>query len=624
MIAPVGGAIVDIPIIIEDTFAVPMSSADAGDPFPAVITGVIQNLVKATGFAPTAGEKAYWNESGLTLTSDTDDTFIGVYAEAVLSAVLVADVRLNGIALSGIGGVLDADEVAYVNTTSGLTADELQAATDEVVVRIKANEDDKMDLVAVPANGKLMKMDATGQGYDSGISYSEVQVLIAPAAADNLSSLSVTGVLEDAGISKDVVQVYTVPAAADNMAGFDVNGKLIDTGIAKTDITSLTAAHVPYVNTISGLTATDVQAAIDEVVVDLADANVYIGIDEMADGAAMPATPVDGYKVLCDGDGGVYLEGYIYTYSTTLVDYDAGVILADGQIASVVGSAPDLIVGGTALTDYTQLSERMLLVDTPVTDNFIMNDVDGQGVDSGVAYTDVADNASAISDLNGYFQFDEAEDFGDITATPADGYVAFCTETGGSFVEGYYYTYVAGATNAYGAGVLLADGEVASVKGASPYLITGGTGATDYTDTEDLAAMIDVKDCQVANSTDTSQDTITATKTDIAFEDSVVEGDITVGASFKLFTIVETGLYTVAWNLVWTGNATNDRSAHLLLGSDIIHTVTVAPGGASAITIYGSLTVSLTAADILKVQAEQDSGGNLAVTAGSMAIQRIM
>ena len=69
---------------------------------------------------------------------------------------------------------------------------------------------------------------------------------------------------------------------------------------------------------------------------------------------------------------------------------------------------------------------------------------------------------------------------GSSPATPADGYIVLCTGTGGAFVEGYTYTYTAGTTNAYGAGVLFADGELATVIGTDPDIVVGGTAADEY------------------------------------------------------------------------------------------------------------------------------------------------
>ena len=98
--APSGGVTSGVPVIIEDTFCVPLSDADEGEEFAAQVTGIIQDLDKATGFGATAGALAYWNMTSENVTDDEADILIGVFAADCESADEECDVRLNGVSVS--------------------------------------------------------------------------------------------------------------------------------------------------------------------------------------------------------------------------------------------------------------------------------------------------------------------------------------------------------------------------------------------------------------------------------------------------------------------------------------------------------------------------------------------
>ena len=95
--APVGGVKSGVPVIIGDLFAVPLASADAGDEFQGVITGVIQDVAKATGFEATAGDAAYWSEADDNVTDTDTDRAIGVFAQDCEADDTDCTIRLDGV-----------------------------------------------------------------------------------------------------------------------------------------------------------------------------------------------------------------------------------------------------------------------------------------------------------------------------------------------------------------------------------------------------------------------------------------------------------------------------------------------------------------------------------------------
>ena len=98
-VAPSGGVTSGVPVIIEDTFCVPLSDAAEDAAFSATVTGVIQDLDKATGFEATVGRLAYWNMTSENVTDDEADILIGVFAADCESADEKCDVRLNGASI---------------------------------------------------------------------------------------------------------------------------------------------------------------------------------------------------------------------------------------------------------------------------------------------------------------------------------------------------------------------------------------------------------------------------------------------------------------------------------------------------------------------------------------------
>lgn len=114
---------------------------------------------------------------------------------------------------------ISANIVSYSNTTSGLTADDVQEAVDEVVT-------DKADKVSSATNGNFAGLDSNGNLTDSGHKHS-----------DYLTSH------QDISGKADKVS----SATSGNLAGLDANGNLADSGIASSVISKFPFGHL-YIN----------------------------------------------------------------------------------------------------------------------------------------------------------------------------------------------------------------------------------------------------------------------------------------------------------------------------------------------------------------------------------------
>jgi hypothetical protein len=232
--------------------------------------------------------------------------------------------RLNGATVDIITSATvtddqNASEVSYVNTTSGLTASDVQAAIDEIEARVDTN--------------------------DAKISNVTTDLSIANSGATTLDVASSDGT--DA----------TIPAATTSLAG-------LLTGADKTKLDGIeanakddqNASEVPYTNTTSGLTATDTQAAIDEVEGRLDTAETDITnletdvsalqsgynrraavISIIADNTVAPPTEVSGDRYILSFDGGAPNAAWDGASAGNIVEFDGSVwvatVSAEGWVA---------------------------------------------------------------------------------------------------------------------------------------------------------------------------------------------------------------------------------------------------------------------------------------------------
>ena len=98
LVAPVGGVTSGTPVVIGGMFVIPMDTADATETFSAYCEGVF-SLTKATGYAPDAGDAAYFDDTTEEVegTDATDNRRIGVFSESAISGATTCYVRLDGI-----------------------------------------------------------------------------------------------------------------------------------------------------------------------------------------------------------------------------------------------------------------------------------------------------------------------------------------------------------------------------------------------------------------------------------------------------------------------------------------------------------------------------------------------
>lgn len=116
LVAPGGGVVGGVPVVIGGLVAIPRANANAGDEFAGYLSGVFR-LTKATGFVPAAGDVAYWDEADEALNSDTANVPIGHYTAEALTGDTTALVRLIDTPLalaSSLDQRLDALEAGSV------------------------------------------------------------------------------------------------------------------------------------------------------------------------------------------------------------------------------------------------------------------------------------------------------------------------------------------------------------------------------------------------------------------------------------------------------------------------------------------------------------------------------
>ena len=183
--------------------------------------GVESFLTRTGAVVPMAGDYSaadvtYDNTGSGLVATETQSAINEVNSK--IPATIVESFNTRTGAITPAAGDYDAGDITYDNTTSGLTATDAQEAIDEL--------DDRLDNFSVAAS--QVSYDNTV----SGLTATDAQAAIDEIANDVLSS----------GVAS-----FNGRTGAVNPAAGDYDGSDID-----------------YDNTISGLTATDVQAAIDE------------------------------------------------------------------------------------------------------------------------------------------------------------------------------------------------------------------------------------------------------------------------------------------------------------------------------------------------------------------------
>lgn len=97
--APTGGAASGIPVVIGSLCLIPICDVEEGEEGDGDVMGVFE-LPKASTDAPTQFQKAYWDATnGVVTTTDSGNTLIGVFMDALEAGTETAAVRLNGVSV---------------------------------------------------------------------------------------------------------------------------------------------------------------------------------------------------------------------------------------------------------------------------------------------------------------------------------------------------------------------------------------------------------------------------------------------------------------------------------------------------------------------------------------------
>ncbi len=220
---------------------------------------------------------AAWNAVGGNASPDLDGDPTNEYNTGISfdgTNLTVTDAGGNQVVdISGVStDDQTATEVTYDNTVSGLTATEVQAALDEVA----AGSTDDQNLTAATLSGANVLQIDIENGASTTVDLSSLD----DAGTDDQTAAEVTYDNTVSGLTATEVQAALDEVAAgstddQNITGSGLAGNILTIGIENgtnetVDLSALvgtddqTAAEVTYDNTISGLTAIDVKAALDE------------------------------------------------------------------------------------------------------------------------------------------------------------------------------------------------------------------------------------------------------------------------------------------------------------------------------------------------------------------------
>lgn len=99
-IAPGGGVVAGVPIVIQNVVVVPVATAAAGVEFQGRIDGVISGVLKAAGATWTTGQVLYFDTADSTWKTATGATArrAGIAAAPALIAATTGDVKLLNVA----------------------------------------------------------------------------------------------------------------------------------------------------------------------------------------------------------------------------------------------------------------------------------------------------------------------------------------------------------------------------------------------------------------------------------------------------------------------------------------------------------------------------------------------
>src|SRR5690554_3882627 len=404
---------------VEVVFDAASNSYNFLDAAGAVIASIDMNASNVafdnttSGLAATDVQTALDELANLAnnLTDELIDNGDGTYTHiAVDNTPITFDTnRVNVTVSGGVYTFLDgqgnpitsidtnANALPYDNTTSGLTATDVQTALDELATQIGDldlidNLDGTFSLMApdgVTVLGTVSKSDLTDEG----------------------AGLFTFTNNDGSDVQFDVRSVEVVFDAASNSYNFlDAAGAVI----ASID---MNASNVAFDNTTSGLTATTVQAAIDEIaavagglsdtLVDNGDGTythtTVAGDTVTIDANTVDVTVVDGVYTFLDGAGA----------TITTIDTNASAVAYDnatsGLAAATVQEAIDAIVGlagglsddlvdnGDGTYTHTTVSGDAIIIDANTVSVTVAGGVYTFVDGAGATITTIDTNATAIA-----------------------------------------------------------------------------------------------------------------------------------------------------------------------------------------------------------------------------------
>lgn len=244
------------------------------------------------------------------LTFDNEPTAASlnpVTSDGILHAIESVDVGVTSFngrdgAVTPAASDYDADQIDYDATQSHLAADDVQEAIDIVAGLVDDLDEDKIEKPASASQGDVLTFDGTdwvaGQIQSGVSSFNSRTGAVTPAAHDydadqidydnSVSQLTATDV--QAALDEIAHDVLTSGVASFNSR----------TGAVLPVAHDYEADQVDYDNTNSGLAATDVQAAIDEVLGQISGSGV--SSFNSRTGAVVPAVgDYDADKIEIDG-----------------------------------------------------------------------------------------------------------------------------------------------------------------------------------------------------------------------------------------------------------------------------------------------------------------------------------
>ncbi len=343
----------------------------------------------------TASEVSYDNTtSGLTATdvkSALDEVAVGSTDDQTASEVSY-DNTTSGLTATDVKSALDevavgstddqtASEVSYDNTTSGLTATDVKSALDEVV----AGSSDDQEL-SLSSNILSIENGTTTVDLSAYLDNTDDQTASEVSYDNTTSGLTATDV-------KSALDEVVAGSSDDQELSLSSNILSIENGTTTVDLSAYldntddqTASEVSYDNTTSGLTATDVKSALDEVAAGSSD-DQELSLSSNILSIENGTTTVDLSAYLDNTDDQTASE----------VSYDN---TTSGLTATDVKSALDEVVAGSSDDQELSLSSNILSIENGTTtvdlsayldntDDQTASEVSYDNTTSGLTATDV-------------------------------------------------------------------------------------------------------------------------------------------------------------------------------------------------------------------------------------------